>query len=103
MDIFGTTTTVMYEVYNITIFIKGVDADMKAYGSSKREIQVKLEHELLFLNAFRDIFFDKGAIMCNDHLHVDLKHDVHNVLTALRKASYQKRTAGHREQLAQAR
>lgn len=86
MDIFGTTITVMHEVYNITIFIRGVIADIKAYDSSRREIQDKLEHEILFLSAFRDIFFEKGAVMRNEHLHLDLKHDVHNILTALRKA-----------------
>ncbi|KAJ2904292.1 uncharacterized protein MKZ38_008351 [Zalerion maritima] len=86
MDIFGTTITVLTEIYNITIFIQGVVSDIKAYDSTKLEIQDKLDHEILFLCCFRDLFFDKEAVMCNDHLHVHLKRDVHIILMALRKA-----------------
>ncbi len=86
MDIFGTTVTAMAEVYKITMFIRGVVADMKAYDSSKREIQDKLEHEFLFLTTFKELFFDKEAVMRSDHLHDNLKRDVFIILTALKKS-----------------
>ncbi|KAL6228738.1 hypothetical protein BDW75DRAFT_134466 [Aspergillus navahoensis] len=86
MDIFGTSITVMHEIYNITIFIRGVIADVKAYGPTKREIQDKLEHEFLFLKAFKAIFFDEEAVMRDGYLHAALKNDVCNILNALRKA-----------------
>jgi len=87
MDIFATTITVMTEVYNITVFIRGVVADITAYGSDRREIQDKLEHEFLFLEYSKDIiFFDYEAVMHNDQLHINWKRDVSTILAALKKA-----------------
>jgi hypothetical protein len=85
MDIFGTTVTVMTEVYNITIFIRGIISDIKAYDSTKREIRDKLEHEFIFLSYFKELFFEKEALMRDHCLHDNLKRDVRIILVALRK------------------
>ena len=61
MDIFGTTVTVLEEIYAITVFVKGVVDDVKSYESDKDRIKKKLEHEFVFVDAFRTIFFGDGA------------------------------------------
>jgi hypothetical protein len=97
MDIFGTTITVMHEVYNITLFIRAVVADIKAYDTEKRTIQDKLEHEFLFLNSFKDLFFDNEGLMGNRQLPMNLKRDVQIILSALKKAltEYESLAAKH--------
>jgi hypothetical protein len=86
MDIFGTTVTVISEIYNITIFIKGVITDIKSRESDGQEIQHKLDHELLFLDSFKKLFFDSnGSFIYDDRLPGNLLQDVEVILSALRK------------------
>ena len=61
MDIFGTTITVLEEIYNITVFVKGVVDDVKSYKSDTDVIKRKLKHEFVFVDAFRTIFFGDDA------------------------------------------
>lgn len=61
MDIFGTTVTVLEEIYNITVFVKGVVDDVKAYDTETDEIRKKLGHEFVFIEAFQSMFFDDAA------------------------------------------
>ena len=61
MDIFSTTVTVLQEIYAITVFVKGVIGDVKSYESDTDKIKKKLEHEFVFVDAFRTTFFADGA------------------------------------------
>ncbi|CZR43681.1 uncharacterized protein FPRO_07402 [Fusarium proliferatum ET1] len=86
MDIFSTTVTVIHEIYTITVFIKGVVTDVKNYDSDKTDILAKVEHEFLFLESFKALFFDDhGALMASEQLPVNLKRDVSNILQALKR------------------
>ncbi|KAG5747908.1 hypothetical protein H9Q69_009900 [Fusarium xylarioides] len=85
MDIFGTTVTVIHEIYTITVFIKAVVKDTKNYDADKADILAKVEHESLFLESFTALFFgDDGALMANEQLPINLKRDVSNILHALK-------------------
>ncbi|KAF5552672.1 hypothetical protein FMEXI_2823 [Fusarium mexicanum] len=85
MDIFGTTVTVVHEIYTITVFIKAVVKDTKDYDVDKADILVKVEHEFLFLESFIALFFgDDGALMASQQLPSNLKRDVSNILHALK-------------------
>lgn len=86
MDLFSSAVAAVGEIYDITMFIRRVVSDMKTYESARRDIQAKLEHELVLLAAFKDLFFDKEAVMRDDRFPVSLKHDVHIILTGLKKA-----------------
>jgi len=84
MDAFGAAVTSLHEIYNITMFIRRVVADMDSYASSKQDIHDKLEHEFLFMTTFKDLFFED--MMRDDRLPLDLKRDVDNILRALKKS-----------------
>jgi serine/threonine protein kinase len=85
MDVFGTTVTVIQEIYTITVFIRGVVTDVKNYDADRDDIAVKIEHEYLFLESFKGLFFDDdGALMANAQLPTNLKRDVENNLKALK-------------------
>ena len=58
MDIYGTTVTVMQQVYQVTMFIKGVVSDIETYDDDKRDIRLKLDIQLIFLESFQQLFFD---------------------------------------------
>ncbi|KAK2766636.1 hypothetical protein FQN54_005947 [Arachnomyces sp. PD_36] len=60
MDIYGTTVTVMQQVYQVTMFIKGVVSDIETYDDDKRDIRLKLDIQLIFLESFEHLFFDSG-------------------------------------------
>lgn len=85
MDIFGTAVTAIHEIYTITVFIKGVVSDAKNYDADKADILAKVDHEFLFLESFKGLFFDDdGALMANEQLPINLKWDVSNILHALK-------------------
>ncbi|KAI9858822.1 MAG: hypothetical protein M1813_007289 [Trichoglossum hirsutum] len=87
MTSFNTTLNAMVEVYNVTMFIRGVIADGSAYDPDRQGIRDRLEHEFLFLESFQGLFFNnEGALMHHDRLPCSLRHDVHVILAALRKA-----------------
>lgn len=85
MDIFGTTVTAITEIYRITIFIKGVVTDIENRDVDKQEIRDKLDHELLFLDSFKHLFFDNfGKFNYDNRLPESLKRDVEILLSALK-------------------
>ena len=85
MDVFQTTVTVIDQVYTITIFIRGVVRDYKAYAIDKADFQMKLQHEFVFVDHFKSIFFDnKANLERYDEQPPYLKQDVFNILTKLR-------------------
>ncbi|GFF53970.1 hypothetical protein IFM51744_08241 [Aspergillus udagawae] len=57
MDIYGTAVTAITQVYQVTIFIKGVISDIKAFDDDRAEIQLKLNIQLSTLLFFKRIFF----------------------------------------------
>lgn len=61
MDIFGTTVTVIQEIYTITVFIKGVVDDVRSYGSDTELIRQKLAHEFVYVESFQSNFFEDDA------------------------------------------
>ncbi|KEF55613.1 uncharacterized protein A1O9_08363 [Exophiala aquamarina CBS 119918] len=61
MDIFGTTVTVIHEIYTITVFIKGVVDDVRSYGPETVQIRQKLAHEFVYVDLFQSNFFDDAA------------------------------------------
>ncbi|RAO68475.1 uncharacterized protein BHQ10_004487 [Talaromyces amestolkiae] len=85
MDIFGTTVTAITEIYRITIFIKGVVTDIQNRDADKQEIRDKLDHELLFLESFKCLFYDNvGKFNYDSRLPESLKRDVEILLFALK-------------------
>jgi hypothetical protein len=98
MDIFGTTVTVLHEIYNITVFVKGVVDDVKSYGSDTDEIRQKLKHEFVFVDAFKSIFFeDVAASESYKRQPIMLQEDVKSILDNLKKvlAEYGMEAAKH--------
>ncbi|GIK06317.1 hypothetical protein Aspvir_001964 [Aspergillus viridinutans] len=58
MDFYGTAVTAITQVYQVTIFIKGVISDIKAFDDDRVEIQLKLNVQLSTLLFFKRTFFD---------------------------------------------
>jgi len=63
MDIFGTAVTAMQEVYNITMFIRNVITKVKEQDDDQRRFQNRLDVQLLFLDSFQALFFDKAGVL----------------------------------------
>ncbi|OJJ66421.1 hypothetical protein ASPBRDRAFT_49055 [Aspergillus brasiliensis CBS 101740] len=59
MDIYGTAVTAVQQVIQVTIFIKGVIADVKAYDDDRAAIQLRLDLQLTSLEFFQRRFLDK--------------------------------------------
>ncbi|RHZ48464.1 hypothetical protein CDV55_100009, partial [Aspergillus turcosus] len=57
MDVYGTAVTAITQVYQVTIFIKGVISDIKAFDDDRAEIQLKLNVQLSTLLFFKRTFF----------------------------------------------
>jgi hypothetical protein len=57
MDFYGTAVTAITQVYQVTIFIKGVVSDIKAFDDDRAEIQLKLNLQLTTLLFFKRISF----------------------------------------------
>ncbi|KAL4766963.1 hypothetical protein BDW60DRAFT_212421 [Aspergillus nidulans var. acristatus] len=87
MDIFGTTVTAIHEVWRITNFICGVVREIRAYEDNVSQLQIELEHEFVFLETFKKLFFDDDTHELRQfrYLPDNLTRSVHNILTALNK------------------
>ncbi|KAB8235433.1 hypothetical protein ETB97_001288 [Aspergillus alliaceus] len=86
MDIFETTSTVFYEVYNITAFIRQVVSDTKSQVTQKQAVQHKLDRELLFLKSFQQLLINGNDVLVRpERLPENLKHDVLTILSAFRE------------------
>lgn len=60
--------------------------DIRDYDQDRQDIQNKMEHEYIFLDSFRELFFDdKGAGVFSDKLPASLTNDIIIILTSLRK------------------
>ena len=59
MDVYGTAVTAVQQVIQVTIFIKGVISDIKAYDDDRAAIQLRLDLQLTSLELFQRRFLDK--------------------------------------------
>jgi hypothetical protein len=81
MDIYGAASTAITQVIQVTIFIKGVIADIKSYDEDRRKIQVKLELQLTSLEFFRRRFFDeKRGLMLPGQLSDRAVNSIYDLL-----------------------
>ncbi|KAE8387269.1 hypothetical protein BDV23DRAFT_161567 [Aspergillus alliaceus] len=87
MDIFQTTVTVIHEISRVTIFIRRVVQEIRSYEDNVSRLQSELEHEFIFLETFKKLFFsgDNFEIRQFKYLPDNLTRSVHNILTGLNK------------------
>lgn len=57
MDFYGTASTAITQIYQVTVFIQGVISDIKSFDDDRAEIRLKLNLQLSSLLFFRKIFF----------------------------------------------
>lgn len=94
MDAFGTAVTVIHEVYNITVFIRKVVKDASEYDTTVAAVQVKLDHEFLFLETFKHLFFDdEDRFKQFTTLPANVTRDVTNIILELSKCLTEYRAA----------
>ncbi|KAI9790681.1 MAG: hypothetical protein M1833_001770 [Piccolia ochrophora] len=88
MDYYGTAKTVIQDVYNVYVFISGVVEDVKMYDQDRKEIQVELNFQLIFVNSFRKLFFDEaeGALLMPGHLPLESAQIIVDVLERLKSS-----------------
>lgn len=58
MDFYGTATTAVTQIYQVTVFIQGVVSDIKAFEQDKHDLHLKLELQLASLQFFQERFLD---------------------------------------------
>ncbi|KAL2788959.1 hypothetical protein BJX66DRAFT_339772 [Aspergillus keveii] len=87
MDIFSTTVIVIHEIYTVSVFIRRVVHDIHGYEATVSSIQARLEHEFLFLDTFKQQFFDPndGNLRKFKSLPDNLARNVNSILTGLNK------------------
>ncbi|KAI1196437.1 hypothetical protein F5X97DRAFT_305072 [Nemania serpens] len=59
MDIYGAASTALTQVIQVTIFIKSVVSDIKAYENDRKQIQLRLDIQLVSLEFFGGRFLDE--------------------------------------------
>ncbi|KAM0421183.1 hypothetical protein ACHAPT_011075 [Fusarium lateritium] len=92
MDIYTTASTAIHDIYSITVFIRTVIADVNDREQTLLDIQVELEHEFLFLETFKTLFFgdednngDERPGRWFESLPENFQRDVKNILCRLRR------------------
>lgn len=87
MDIFQTTVLCIHEICRITIFIRKVVHDIKTYDDNVSQLQAELEHEFIFLETFKKLFFDDDTNEFRQfrYLPDNLARSVNHILAALNK------------------
>jgi hypothetical protein len=69
MDIYGSVSTAVDQIYRVTVFIQGVISDVKSFEQDKATIQLKLELQLASLQFFEQRFLDpEHGLMLPGHL-----------------------------------
>jgi len=61
MDAYTTASTAIRDIYAITKFVQLVIKEIQEHDKSVSDIQGELEHEFLFLEIFKTLFFDEGG------------------------------------------
>lgn len=86
MDIYGTAVTAITQVYQVTIFIKGVVSDIKAFDDDRAEIQLKLNLQLTTLLFFKRIcFHPEHGLLLPGKLDPFIADTVEGLLVQMRK------------------
>ncbi|KAF2489532.1 hypothetical protein BU16DRAFT_496352 [Lophium mytilinum] len=87
MDLFSTSLEIISLIYETTVFIREVTAEIKEYGSAKRDISERLEHELVFVETFTDVCFgEERGLLRDSRVRDSVKRDVQHCLDALSQA-----------------
>ncbi|KAK2871722.1 hypothetical protein FQN49_002893 [Arthroderma sp. PD_2] len=69
MDFYGTASTALHQVVQVTIFIKGVISDIREYDDDRVNVDLKLDLQLTSLEFFRRRFLhDKHGLMLPGNL-----------------------------------
>ncbi|KAI0551617.1 hypothetical protein F4679DRAFT_538589 [Xylaria curta] len=59
MDIYSTVSTALTQIIHVTIFIKGIVSDIKSYEDDRKQIQLRLDIQLVSLEFFGERFLDE--------------------------------------------
>ncbi|KAJ5380591.1 uncharacterized protein N7496_003019 [Penicillium cataractarum] len=86
MDFYGTASTAITQIYQVTVFIQGVISDIKAFDDDRAEIRLKLNLQLSSLLFFRKIFFHpEHGLMVPGKVDPFIADTVEGLLVQMRK------------------
>jgi hypothetical protein len=86
MDFYGTASTAITQIYQVTVFIQGVISDIKAFDDDRAEIRLKLNLQLSSLLFFRKIFFHpEHGLMVPGKVDPFIAETVEGLLVQMRK------------------
>ncbi|KAJ5908340.1 hypothetical protein N7495_001022 [Penicillium taxi] len=86
MDFYGTAVTAITQIYQITVFIKGIRDDVKDFDDDRAEIRLKLDIQLSTLWFFRRIFFNQNqGLMVSGRIDPFIANTVERLLVQMRK------------------
>ncbi|OOQ83494.1 hypothetical protein PEBR_34342 [Penicillium brasilianum] len=86
MDFYGTASTAITQIYQVTVFIQGVISDIKAFDDDRTEIRLKLNLQLSSLLFFRKIFFHpEHGLMVPGKVDPFIAETVEGLLVQMRK------------------
>lgn len=86
MDFYGTASTAITQIYQVTIFIQGVISDIKSFDDDRAEIRLKLNLQLSSLLFFKRIFFHpEHGLMVPGKIDPFIADTVEGLLVQMRK------------------
>lgn len=86
MDFYGTASTAITQIYQVTVFIQGVISDIKSFDDDRAEIRLKLNLQLSSLLFFRKIFFHpEHGLMVPGKVDPFIADTVEGLLVQMRK------------------
>lgn len=86
MDIYGTAVTVVQQVYQVTIFIKGIISDVKSYEQDRADVQLKLDLQLASLQFFQQRFLNpENGLMLPGHLPQWIAEAIRDLLLKMKR------------------
>ena len=84
MEVYCFASTAVHDIWTVTVFIRQVVREMKRHDDTLKTMQVKLEHEFVFLETFKSLFFDDEKKMRSyNALPSHLTADVDSILSQL--------------------
>jgi hypothetical protein len=86
MDFYGTASTAITQIYQVTVFIQGVLSDIKAFDDDRTEIRLKLNIQLSSLLFFKRNFFNpEHGLMAPGKVDPFIADTVEGLLMQMRK------------------
>jgi hypothetical protein len=86
MDFYGTASTAITQIYQVTVFIQGVISDIKSFDDDRAEIRLKLNLQLSSLLFFKRIFFHpEHGLMVPGKIDPFIADTVEGLLVQMRK------------------